>query len=41
VLAVVLDQCAGGRPPFWARAQWLRYLYRRLTQFNRAATGAA
>jgi cyclopropane-fatty-acyl-phospholipid synthase len=35
VLAVVLDQCAGGKPPFWARTQWLlRYLYRRLKQFN-------
>jgi cyclopropane-fatty-acyl-phospholipid synthase len=35
VLGVVLDQCAGGRPPFWARTQWLlRYLYRRLKQFN-------
>src|SRR5712691_10473257 len=35
VLAVVLDQCVGGRPPFWARTQWLvRYLHRRLKQFN-------
>src|SRR5882757_964461 len=35
LLAVVLDQCVGGRPPVWARSQWLlRYLYRRLTQFN-------
>ena len=35
VLAVVLDQCVGGRPPFWARTQWLlRYLHRRLQQFN-------
>jgi cyclopropane-fatty-acyl-phospholipid synthase len=36
VLAVVLDQCVGGRPPFWARTQWLlRFLHRRLTQLNR------
>src|SRR5207248_4621169 len=35
VLGVVLDQCVGGKPPFWARTQWLvRYLYRRLEQFN-------
>ena len=35
VLAVVLDQCVGGRPPFWARTQWLlRFLHRRLTQLN-------
>jgi cyclopropane-fatty-acyl-phospholipid synthase len=35
VLAVVLDQCVGGKPPFWARTQWLlRYLHRRLQQFN-------
>ncbi len=35
VLAVVLEQCVGGRPPFWARTQWLlRYLHRRLQQFN-------
>jgi cyclopropane-fatty-acyl-phospholipid synthase len=35
VLAVVLDQCMGGKPPFWARTQWLlRYLHRRLQQFN-------
>jgi cyclopropane-fatty-acyl-phospholipid synthase len=35
VLAVVLDQCIGGKPPFWARTQWLlRYLHRRLQQFN-------
>jgi cyclopropane-fatty-acyl-phospholipid synthase len=35
VLAVVLDQCVGGKPPFWARTQWLlRYLHRRLTQYN-------
>src|SRR5258708_7655529 len=36
VLGVVLAQCVGGRPPFWARTQWLlRFLYRRLEQFNR------
>jgi cyclopropane-fatty-acyl-phospholipid synthase len=35
VLAVVLGQCTGGKPPIWARPQWLiRYLYRRLRQFN-------
>jgi cyclopropane-fatty-acyl-phospholipid synthase len=35
VLAVVLGQCHAGRPPVWARLQWLvRYLHRRLTQFN-------
>jgi cyclopropane-fatty-acyl-phospholipid synthase len=35
VLALVLDQCVGGKPPFWARTQWfLRYLHRRLKQFN-------
>src|SRR5216684_1887098 len=35
VLAVALDQCVGGKPPFWARTQWLlRYLHRRLQQFN-------
>src|SRR5215468_1758953 len=36
VLALVLRQRRDGRPPAWARLQWLtRYLYRRLTQFNR------
>jgi cyclopropane-fatty-acyl-phospholipid synthase len=35
VLAIVLRQRRDGRPPGWARLQWLvRYLYRRLTQFN-------
>jgi cyclopropane-fatty-acyl-phospholipid synthase len=35
VLAIVLRQRRDGRPPSWARLQWLvRYLYRRLTQFN-------
>jgi len=35
VLGVVLGQCTGGKPPIWARPQWLiRYLYRRLKQFN-------
>ena len=35
VLAVVLDQCVGGKTPFWARTQWLlRYIHRRLQQFN-------
>jgi cyclopropane-fatty-acyl-phospholipid synthase len=35
VLAVVLGQCAHGKPPIWARPQWLiRYLHRRLRQFN-------
>jgi cyclopropane-fatty-acyl-phospholipid synthase len=35
VLEVVLGQCTGGKPPIWARPQWLiRYLYRRLKQFN-------
>jgi cyclopropane-fatty-acyl-phospholipid synthase len=36
ILAVVLGQRRDGRPPTWARMQWLaRFLYRRLTQFNR------
>jgi cyclopropane-fatty-acyl-phospholipid synthase len=36
VLAVALAQCRDGTPPNWARPQWLiRYLYRRLLQFNR------
>src|SRR5229473_3711718 len=35
VLAIVLGQRRDGRPPTWARMQWLaRFLYRRLTQFN-------
>ena len=35
VLGVVLAQCVNGKPPIWARPQWLvRYLYRRLKQFN-------
>jgi cyclopropane-fatty-acyl-phospholipid synthase len=35
VLEVVLAQCVHGAPPIWARLQWLiRYLYRRLKQFN-------
>jgi cyclopropane-fatty-acyl-phospholipid synthase len=35
VLAIVLGQRRDGKPPAWAQLQWLiRYLYRRLTQFN-------
>jgi cyclopropane-fatty-acyl-phospholipid synthase len=35
VLAIVLGQRRDGKPPPWAQAQWLmRYLYRRLRQFN-------
>jgi cyclopropane-fatty-acyl-phospholipid synthase len=35
VLAIVLGQRRDGKPPSWARLQWLlRYLYRRLRQFN-------
>jgi len=35
VLAIVLGQRRRGRPPSWARPQWLvRYLHRRLKQFN-------
>jgi cyclopropane-fatty-acyl-phospholipid synthase len=35
VLALVLHQTPDGMPPYWARPQWaLRYLYRRLQQFN-------
>jgi cyclopropane-fatty-acyl-phospholipid synthase len=35
VLAIVLGQHRDGRPPTWARMQWLaRFLYRRLTQLN-------
>jgi cyclopropane-fatty-acyl-phospholipid synthase len=36
VLAIVLGQRRDGRPPKWARPQWIiRYLHRRVTQFNR------
>jgi cyclopropane-fatty-acyl-phospholipid synthase len=36
VLSVVFAQRRDGKPPGWARLQWLiRYLDRRLTQFNR------
>jgi cyclopropane-fatty-acyl-phospholipid synthase len=36
VLSVALAQRRDGTPPLWARLQWLiRYLYRRLLQFNR------
>ena len=35
VLAIALGQRPDGRPPMWARPQWLlRYLHRRLKQFN-------
>jgi cyclopropane-fatty-acyl-phospholipid synthase len=35
VLSVALAQERNGKPPLWARPQWLiRYLYRRLRQFN-------
>ncbi len=35
VLAIVLGQRRDGKPPIWARLQWLaRFLYRRLTQLN-------
>ena len=35
VLSVVFAQRRDGKPPVWARLQWLiRYLYRRLRQFN-------
>ena len=36
VLAMVLHQQRDGRPPLWARPQWLfrYYLHRRLMQFN-------
>jgi cyclopropane-fatty-acyl-phospholipid synthase len=35
MLGLVLGQCSQGKPPIWARAQWLiRYLHRRLRQFN-------
>src|SRR5918992_4794815 len=35
VLSVVFAQRRDGTPPAWARLQWLiRYLYRRLLQFN-------
>ena len=36
LLAIVLGQTHDGLPPDWARLQWcVRYLYRRLRQFNR------
>jgi cyclopropane-fatty-acyl-phospholipid synthase len=36
LLAIVLGQTTDGMPPNWARLQWtLRYIYRRLQQFNR------
>jgi cyclopropane-fatty-acyl-phospholipid synthase len=36
VLSVVFAQRRDGKPPGWARLQWLvRYLHRRLMQFNR------
>jgi cyclopropane-fatty-acyl-phospholipid synthase len=36
LLAIVLGQRMDGAPPAWARPQWLlRYLWRRLQQFNR------
>jgi cyclopropane-fatty-acyl-phospholipid synthase len=36
LLAIVLGQSTDGMPPNWARPQWtLRYLHRRLQQFNR------
>jgi cyclopropane-fatty-acyl-phospholipid synthase len=35
MLGVVLGQCSQGKPPVWARAQWLiRFLHRRLRQSN-------
>jgi cyclopropane-fatty-acyl-phospholipid synthase len=35
VLSVVFAQRRDGKPPLWARLQWLiRFLYRRLRQFN-------
>src|SRR5581483_1047823 len=35
VLALLLSQDARGKPPYWARPQWLlRYVHRRLQQFN-------
>jgi cyclopropane-fatty-acyl-phospholipid synthase len=35
LLAIVLGQTPDGMPPKWAQLQWiLRYLYRRLQQFN-------
>lgn len=35
-LAILLSQDATGRPPAWARPQWLlRYLYRHIKQLNR------
>jgi cyclopropane-fatty-acyl-phospholipid synthase len=36
LLALVLRQDLSGKPPHWARPQWIaRYLWRRLQQFNR------
>jgi cyclopropane-fatty-acyl-phospholipid synthase len=36
LLAIVLGQTHDGLPPDWARLQWaVRYLYRKLRQFNR------
>jgi len=38
LLALLLSQSPDGTPPHWARPQWmLRYLHRRLQQFNRRA----
>jgi cyclopropane-fatty-acyl-phospholipid synthase len=38
VLSLLLHQNPDGKPPHWARPQWmLRYLHRRLQQFNRRA----
>jgi cyclopropane-fatty-acyl-phospholipid synthase len=38
LLAVVLSQPENQKPPSWARLQWhLRYLYKRLQQFNHLA----
>jgi cyclopropane-fatty-acyl-phospholipid synthase len=35
LLSIVLGQTLDGMPPDWARTQWaLRYIYRRLQQFN-------
>src|SRR5262245_29545404 len=35
VLAIVLNQTPDGKPPHWARPQWLlRFLRRRFQQFN-------
>ena len=36
LLALVLGQSSDGAPPDWARIQWMvRYIYRRVQQFNR------